>query len=851
MTRLTIAILLACSLQSFGQTSLDAHRALEKYWYYRYRLVNDFMNLGTGPGETIPAQKRWLSNPSDFSDSAIALKPEDFKPYKKLSFEEPTLLLGHYMGVLATERRQAKRFGGENSNARHLGLDRSEWELNLALDAFERLDRYSESYSHHVWQNDPQGYPGHMTTFPESTDLNGFFLRDDVPWEDLVEDNYAKFNRPAIDPTRRIWSTVDYCWKDRYNGEANPNRNNDPYPPNYTDKVPGSVDHFRAPNEESQDQIVGLTIGMGLTISHVGMPSHPLRDRAADNLHRMLRHVERNGVTFSPHIGFGFSPWIIHNPAHDDGFWFPYIGGPAIMTKHWVHPEPSSQPDAGGAWMGPSAKGLADASLWLTSNYGADNFAGSWIMNQRVSPAHRVLYWLSQWGSFHRDWHFPATYAAFTKNWRALPFTGLLSPNTTWASLCIGSLSNCQGAVHMPLLYRLQHHGVGNGIGNFNPGALPGRLSYEELLNLAPPCGPYLYNDGVNGTTASYWHYEWSGSDRLHEFYHRYHATQNTDCHEANQAYHSEFNGIDYMLLFNLYTLASTSALNKYFNSYYSPNFAKTFPDPVGGEGSYSRKLYLQYLEYLSLKNKIESNGWVSFRGGKVVELLPGFEAKAGSTFEAYVKDYSCFGDPEVHGGEEYWYSRLLGRDGVTRPTDYYTDEPTETIIIGSKEAGDDSAELTIAQFDSLQSSPDFHQAVDSALAVILSSDDTLAQQTVAKWYVSDSASRAERGLLPIMASYPKIKKRFAKGREVQQLPDEPQYSLFPNPTTGTFAIHFPRAAQYTITVSTVTGQVVHTSQVSTATSQVSLQGLAPGGYTVTVQSVSTTRTFKVTLLPE
>ena len=34
---------------------------MEKYWWYRYRLINDFMIVGSNMGESIPANERQLA----------------------------------------------------------------------------------------------------------------------------------------------------------------------------------------------------------------------------------------------------------------------------------------------------------------------------------------------------------------------------------------------------------------------------------------------------------------------------------------------------------------------------------------------------------------------------------------------------------------------------------------------------------------------------------------------------------------------------------------------------------------------------------------------------------------------
>jgi len=70
----------------------QSYQNLEKYWFYRYRLVNDFMLIGDGPGMSIPAQSR--------------IRYEDVEHNNTLSWSDATIDIGHYISVLATEWRQ-------------------------------------------------------------------------------------------------------------------------------------------------------------------------------------------------------------------------------------------------------------------------------------------------------------------------------------------------------------------------------------------------------------------------------------------------------------------------------------------------------------------------------------------------------------------------------------------------------------------------------------------------------------------------------------------------------------------------------------------------------------------------
>ncbi len=73
-----------------GTTPADWYENLEKYWYYRYKLVNDFMKIGLKAGESIPAMSRQLGDNYN-TDCRNRLYVGS----------DPTNALGHYLKVLA------------------------------------------------------------------------------------------------------------------------------------------------------------------------------------------------------------------------------------------------------------------------------------------------------------------------------------------------------------------------------------------------------------------------------------------------------------------------------------------------------------------------------------------------------------------------------------------------------------------------------------------------------------------------------------------------------------------------------------------------------------------------------
>src|SRR5690606_8350393 len=131
---------------------------LQKYWYYRWRLQNDFVKVGEGVGHSLPIQSRkgiWWVNDIEVVDA--------------------TIYLGFYIGVLATEYRLLL------NNQRYEDVEKTKTELYYAIKAYERLDRFGEEM------------------FGKEGVINGYIARDDIPCDfidSLVNpDNYRHFNQ--------------------------------------------------------------------------------------------------------------------------------------------------------------------------------------------------------------------------------------------------------------------------------------------------------------------------------------------------------------------------------------------------------------------------------------------------------------------------------------------------------------------------------------------------------------------------------------------------------------------------------------------------------------------------------
>ena len=87
----------------------------------------------------------------------------------EFGLSDASLRLGWYIAVLATEYKLL--------NVQGLDTYQTRKELYYALEAFNRLDLNAESYFNLAA---PNNNPNQAIS-PSSDDLNGFFIRDDMP----------------------------------------------------------------------------------------------------------------------------------------------------------------------------------------------------------------------------------------------------------------------------------------------------------------------------------------------------------------------------------------------------------------------------------------------------------------------------------------------------------------------------------------------------------------------------------------------------------------------------------------------------------------------------------------------
>lgn len=818
MRKILLLIVLASSFVKVKAQVPSYYNNLEKYWYYRYRLVNDFMKIGDNAGESIPAIARQIGSYCTTSNC--------YKDGGLTWGADATVRLGTYMQVLATEYYQLQ-LNGKNT-------DRTKYELEKAVNAILRLDKNAEHYCTDIDNSYP---PNHGNDGGNNTH-NGFFIRDDVPYLNFIQENLSHFNRNGIsfDPQHIATHLHSVGWEPKYEYEAGGSAfagryggaGPSGYPPKFgsshiftLDKelyhnyqFPPSLNGTsnlrtmipRYPYEESQDQLVEIFKGLALTNMYVSS----LKSTTSEELFKLINYIGDNGYN-------NFGGWTIRNPLTRECVY-------GINPSKYIGLVGSC--DAGGGVFITNAEPAVEAVKLLT---------GTTIPWSTIGGPHWAFE-LARGFKKNKDIQFTDAFVCFADNWR-----NARGKNVSFESIKRHADANETQTPHLPLLYKLIRPSGGSDKIQYHPNP-----SFLNLLDNAPPCGPYYYWNQTT-STKTFWHKEWSGGDRLVEPYHRQDVI-NSNAPGSNESL--EFNGLDYMLLFNLYALVQEDYVRVINNPYYETSLTTTYPEnhwKQGWIGTKTRKLKLNYLEYLGLQNKIESDGDVTFRGGKVIEMNPGFEAKSGSNVFAYIQDYTCAGgynhDKSYHhafinsqqtiesvlGNETEWVDSLIEYGTTYVPRVYDSTYTPDT---------EDSLDIYL---DSIYA--------DSLKNVILTSGDS----TLIGWYYS-MFDTTDTNNYRISGS--NINSMYEAMQKSQQLKKKSSISnlsnitIHPNPTTGQLNITMPAPGDYDVKITNMLGVVVYQGKLKDEQhKQIQLENNLPSGnYTVQITGKEVNHIEKITL---
>ena len=753
------------------------YRNYEKYWWYRYRLVNDFMKVGPNHGESIPAYLR--------VKGYIGTDPV-FPGY--LKWTDATQALGHYISATALEHKIL--------TDNNWPSNRSKMENYYGQKAYERLDTYAESYCYDIHGTYPNnGSPG-------SGDLNGFSIRDDVD-EHFVMNNYKHFNRPGITKSLPVGGQVDIpvhedidfgsgCGYGVVHLPIDSGVSSDYYGRSWVSPTMWSAGYCtpwttpagattppQYPVEESLDQLCEVMTGMGLTTQLCGGGSGNymgigLQAMAADNIYRSINWA----------VNGGGSPWTIDNatssPTHFVYGTFPNFYWDITLI------------DKGGANIYPMAPAIADFASTTTAPYHSTT---AWtISGYSAATIFQTGQLIANGNAMFYD-----NYVAMSRNWYTLylPFPLNFAINTSWSRIQHHATDHMFQTPHTPLLYQLYHPGGST----FDPTTF-NRPSYISLLDAADFCGNYSYDNEISNWGS----WNWSSQDVL------------SFAAQRGNTNNSDFNGVDYMELFNLYSLVDGNYLQWIINPYYTDSFRNSYPDATG-LGSSSKWLKLNYLEYFSAIDTIHYNAHVTFHGAKQIDLLPGFQTEPGAFFTAYVKDIDC-------RSEDYHYAE---KDGPESPQilEYNpTGQPYQKMarIIDSTSLAEDTT-------SDLDSTMPMQMRISHAETIIqkMKSDGRWEQ------LLSRMPDSIKRAMLNMPVSYVT-----SAGFSV---------SISPNPNGGTFNVMSSQSGHYDVDVLNILGTAIYHATFDGHTMQISLGNAPAGAYTIRATSNRGIVTSKITIL--
>lgn len=270
-----------------------------KYWNLRKRLVTDFVKPGLGPGESVPANKYSLS---------IAWSSYPHSLVKKLEWGDATAQLGWYLAVMATELKLLQQSGDTSSEYYFRLIE----EIYFGLEAINRLDDVAEV----IWSYAPDdcntrldrvepvlwdSVNGKWLPKPGSNvkpERNGFFIRMDG-----TEQLLKYFTKASS-----INTSIVRPWIDDDTLQLKRNSTNagsfgffvgDPNAKGFSYKSVGYYPY----SESSQDQVFHLLMGLMLVHDLVGeeieFSGNSLKSMSREIALRILDH---------------YDGMVIHNP---------------------------------------------------------------------------------------------------------------------------------------------------------------------------------------------------------------------------------------------------------------------------------------------------------------------------------------------------------------------------------------------------------------------------------------------------------------------------------------------------------------------------------------------------------
>ena len=587
---LIVTLIISTCFSAFSQST--TWNDYNKYWYYRYRLVTEFLvrgeetpfNCTQGPGSGYSMPAAYIYNENKNRD---------------IGWADGTVDLGWYIGVLATEYKLLTLNGQPTEQTRQ--------ELYYAMKAYERLDRKAEKIF----------YPFNANA---DCSLNGFFVRDDVS-EEFILGQTALTSRFLVDP-------------------------NDPF--TYNSDYIGQNGDYAYP---SQDQIASLLMAFALVKKCLGNASYNgynFADRAIEYTHLITSYLEGNDWEGKLEDGSHYDDWqtfktegtaygvakaaqkttgVNYSSALVSGGAFP------LQLSRWQ--------ELGNPGIGPGILDVAvfhnkiDFTAALIQSYAA--VGSSWelglipVAKQKVVP---VLF-VCRSGIFFYPCIREVTIPCYTYELNLpgspinLPVFGCF-PQLPFSSLPItGKMldfyGNRYGQQFFPLLHEYLH----------NQNSLLSSSVFTSRISDAPCEGPHRYDDntGVAG---------WRADNRWTRSLVATNGINDLDPIPGNNA---TFNGLDYMLIYNLYLL-TRGVGNVSYENLMRPASANN----ITSAGKYWAYESLE-LSGTVVNNSSTANAAVELTANKQIRLVTGFKVQAGAKAKIYISDQTACNTAEENSG--------------------------------------------------------------------------------------------------------------------------------------------------------------------------------------------------------
>lgn len=643
------------------------HEVLQKYWYYRWRLRNDFVYIGDQPGESIP-----------FSDRMTYGNPG-------VSFGDATQLLGYYISTLATEHKLLT----ETNRWQDLPMTRTE--LYYAYKAFERLDYYAEPKFPWVYIEVAEpASDGVLVPVKKvqqnvySPALDGFFMREDFPKEFFGDyfinpcslgniptsgqpnEHYTHLNNNLTTQGASVSGTDFTEDLMLYRYMINPLGTTCPleYPLNRSaDERAGDGDfpsilgaYFDAAdytaNQPSVDQI--NTLLQSFLLTKVSLPDYAIPVKLKDGTEIMVNFVQLakdNSDRIITHLKD--KNWKIERPTEipltqeHGGIAFPYAF-PIAQIGNMIHDNNLALPYFSIATGYHSFGSITlYRSLWNATQIVPPAPIDGLYIEEELFNIHENIFG-SNWNTHSDVMHWASTSCSWTPpiaTVLGIPLPGANAvafasrrPYTKSAVKNISSFYSWD-PFHMMLMGYLHGFNMNNeditDVSFFNAIA-----TYEisnpsnkyvnfarDHLSKAPCEGPLNFkNTGAPGVKG------WNTSKRWHSSYLTQVETEPTEGFISGI-----YSGLDYMMLHNLYYLNSNAQLPHYVNYIY-----RHYSENLGNNLAGNNPLTIAGYVSLTANNTIGSAMNVTYNASEEIHLTGGFHATSGAVFHAEVKPVLC-----------------------------------------------------------------------------------------------------------------------------------------------------------------------------------------------------------------